>query len=314
MADKDDAAPAPAPEPDVEGDTLSAEDLAYLDSGGVDPAPKAEAKAEPEPEAEAEGEPAPAGKAKTVPHQALHAEREANKALKAELTQLREQQAQIVAAIQQARQAQQKPEEQDPEPDPQKDIFGHVAWQRRQMARVMQYLSAREQQTAQQQRQQEEAQRTQQLYSALDAQYVKDRDAYVAKDPTFGAAADYLVQAYDRVLAQEGYNPQARQQIMMERLRKITLDAYKAGRNAAEDVVAWAKTYGYQPQPQADPGERVEQLNKARGAAKSLSGVGGKAKAVPSIDDLLADDETAAAFMDSVDANPDKLRRAMGIH
>lgn len=103
--------------------------------------------------------------------------------------------------------------------------------------------------------------------------------------PVYAAAYQHLIAARDQQLAATAlFNPQMadpahRQAVIAEEERGIVHAAVMANKNPAEAMFALALAYGYQkPAPaQAPAAKRIEQVNGAMKATKSLSGAGGAA-------------------------------------
>src|SRR5690349_8130219 len=124
-------------------DALSAEEQAYFDSRGeaeVKPAPEPEKPEVVEPEVEEVEEEEVAVDPPKVPLAALTKERQAAKELKSRLAEMEKRHAVLedrwntLLKVQEPAKTEAVVE--DPEPDPEKDIFAHSAWLKRQLTNV----------------------------------------------------------------------------------------------------------------------------------------------------------------------------------
>lgn len=266
-------------------DALSAEEQAYFDTRGeaeLKPAPELETAAE-EAETvetvEAEEEEVAVDPPK-VPLAALTKERAAAKELKAKMAEMEKRHAVLedrwntllkvqeptpVAAV-----------ADDPEPDPEKDIFAHSAWQARQIKAVTEAIKTREQ-TEQQARAAAEAD------SAIWSLWKQSATSYKAEKPDFDDAVKFLsdarlkqMQAYAVVDDRFGDEQQRVAQLNAE-LKQIVATAKAKGINPADAVYQIATTYGYtKAAPAVVDTEELERVEKAIAGSTSLSSVGGQ--------------------------------------
>ena len=264
--------PAPAPKEAAEADD---EDLELDDEAEVEEAPVA--KQEPE-------------RPRTVPHKALHAEREKRKAIEAEAQKLREFKAVMEdrfatmqrLAAQQAEQAQAPQVEEDPEPDPNQDIFAHQAW----LARQLKAERETRMQAEQQARQRQELQAAEQQ---VWGRWEQDRAAYAQQNEAFPDAAKFLAGLRDRQLEAFGIEDRRqRDEMINAELRNAVIQAAQHGRNSAEVIYRLAIAAGFNPESAksaaaqvaqvAPPApDKLGQITKAKDASMSLSRAGGKA-------------------------------------
>lgn len=270
---------------------LSEAESAYFESGGAAPLepPKEQAKEGPE-EQPQEGAEQPEGdrdekgrfKSKTIPFDVFHAEREEHKRTKSEMAELRDFKARMEerwrllenAAAQQA-----TPEEQ-PVPDPEKDIFGYAKWQAEQIKALKDRIEGGEKAT----REQQEAQ---QVETAIISHWKESAAQEKASNPEFGDAVLWLAGQRENQLAALGkFHPQfrtpegIRAQIDRE-VRDITIMAKQQGVSPARMVFELAQSWGYKgkaPNP-ADvklPDQLVN-VQKAQDASRTVGAASGSA-------------------------------------
>jgi hypothetical protein len=271
-------------------DTLSAEEQAYFDSRGeaeVKPAPEVE---KPEPEVvEAEVETAEDDEVAVdppkVPLAALTKERQAAKELKSRLAEMEKRHAVLedrwntLLKVQEPAPVEAVAD--DPEPDPEKDIFAHSAWQARQLKAVTEAIKAREQTEAQAKAASEED-------NAIWSLWKQSATAFKSEKPDFDEAVKFLsdarlkqMQAYAVVDERFGDEGQRVAQLNAE-LKQIVKTAKAKSINPADAVYQIATTYGYAPKAAVNT-EQLERLEKAIDGSTSLSSVGGSRPA-PALD------------------------------
>jgi len=305
-------------------DDLDAETAAYFESGGDKlPAEKPEKQPDTATDKPAESDPAgkmpdPAAEADkqptTVPIRALHEEREEKKALRAEreemsrkLAVLEDRWATLLSMQQQQDQAQ--PAE-DPEPDPNKDIFAHNAWLKRQFDKLNGTLTERQQQEQQARQAAEGEQRVWSFWH-------QDAAAYKAQAPEFEDAVKWASEFRSSQLkAMASLYPQfaneqgIAQQINTE-LRDLVLTAAKNGISPAKAVHDLAKSWGFKGKaPEPDQTKVIADANKGADAEKSLSAMGGSAAPGPKSAEEVASmsDSDFAAWLEK---NPKGFKRLM---
>lgn len=174
--------------------------------------------------------------------------------------------------------------DEDPEPDPNVDIFAHNAWLKRQNEKLASKFSEREQ--AEQQARQVSSQEAQ-----IWGHWEQSVAAVKTELPDFGDAAKWLsdarskqLQAYAAVDPRFGDARAINQQIDSE-LRQIVIAAAQAGTNPAKAVYELAKSWGYAgPQqgnvpgrvPNVQPGpENIQRMAEQQERHRSLSDIAG---------------------------------------
>lgn len=185
---------------------------------------------------------------KTIPFDVFHAEREQHKQTKAEMAELREfkgrmeERWQLLASA--AQQTEQKPVDQDPEPDPNTDIFAHNAWLKRQIDGFKKTQTDRDQSEKQAKEASEGEARVWNYWN-------ETAKAYKAENPEFEDAVKFMSDARTKQLKSlSGLHPQLRteagivQQINSE-LHAIIVAAAQNGVSPAKYVFDMAKEWGY---------------------------------------------------------------------
>ncbi len=269
-------------------ETLSPSEQAYFESGGESTTPNAPEPDQQAPEGleqPADGDLEPSGgeqldtpkKEERVPLATLLEERKQGKEARDRLREIERQNAVLEdrwRQIQEREQKQAAPKDEDPEPDPQQDIFAHQAWLSRQYKRSQEAEQQRQTQTAEQQRQQNLTQMTRQYWE-------QDSSEFATQNPDFGPAAAWLAETRDKQLAAQAklYPAFATksgrdQQINLELDQIVQLAAQNRASPAAH-VYELAKSYGYAPKPAQPAGADLAKQAENMAAAKSLSQVGG---------------------------------------
>lgn len=311
---------------------LTAEESAYFESGGTTPlateqetpnegqeglqtAP--EGLAAPEPE----GEKPRDEKGRFVPHQALHAEREEHKKTKAELEEIRRRQAVLEDrwnTILKVGQQPEKPTDEDPEPDPNVDIFAHNQWLARQLNKQREALTAKE-------KAETEARQAQEAEAAVWNDWHRSAQAYMTQTPEFGDAVKYLSELRDKQLQALSFatpqlrDPQGRVNQINAELKSIIQAAKQQGIDPAEAVYQLAKGWGFTkaaPTPQPAPTvpqmpEKLASVARAQEASKTVGQVNGKSGGDElTLEGLMA--MPAAEFEAWVNKNPAMFKKLMG--
>jgi hypothetical protein len=278
------------------GDEFTAEEQAFFETGG-----EAEMPAE-QPAPENEEQPAVAEtqeageeeqerdeKGRFVPHGAFHAERERRKELEGKFNDT----LQKLAVLEERWKSIQQPAgeekaEEDPEPDPNKDIFAHNAWLKRQFERER---KANEEWRQGQQKTQEQQQQDQQIATA----WTRSVQQFQSKEPSFPQAAQFLVDMRTKQLAAFGYNEAQINQAIDAEVKNATAWAVQQGKSPAEAVYEYAKASGFTPQEKPQDGERAtdlpDQLKKveqAQRSARTIASGGGKANVDPDSPEAIA--------------------------
>lgn len=185
---------------------------------------------------------------RTVPYGALSKERSRRKEIEAKL------QAEITAkavledrwnTLTQAMQQQATPAtDDDPEPDPNVDIFAHTQWQNRQNKKILDQLQERESQ-AQQQKQ------VQAQEKAVADYWHDSSQEFAAKTPDYSAAVHFLSETRDKQLQSmataypQFQTQEGRFQQMNAELRDIVITAAKTGQSPAQVIYDMSKAYGF---------------------------------------------------------------------
>lgn len=193
---------------------------------------------------------------KTIPFDVFHAEREQHKQTKAEMAELREfkgrmeERWQMLAAA--AQQTEQKPVDNDPEPDPNTDIFAHNAWLKRQFEGLKKGQTEREASEA-------KAKEASEFEGKVWQFWNNDAATYKATNPEFEDAVKWMsetrtaqLQAMADVHPQFSTEAGVVAQINRE-LFEINVLAAQQGKKPAEIIFNMAKKWGYQgKQPPAN--------------------------------------------------------------
>lgn len=243
------------PEENVGG--LSAAETAFFETGGnapLEPAPETAIQPEGnqpppetvEPDGSVNVRDDKGRFVKTIPFDVFHAEREQHKQTKAEMAELREfkgrmeERWQLLASAAQ----QQAPVDQDPEPDPNTDIFAHNAWLKRQFEGLKKGQADREQSEKQ-------AKEASEYEGKVWTYWNQDASTYKATNPEFEDAVKFMSEARSKQLKSlSGLHPNLRteagivQQINSE-LHAIIVAAAQNGVSPAKYVFDMAKEWGY---------------------------------------------------------------------
>lgn len=229
-------------------------------------------------------------KGKFVPHQALHAEREEHKKTKAQLEEFGRKFA--VSEDRWNTLLQLNKQEEKPAvapPDPETDIFGY-------MKHLGEKQAAFEAQTAAEKQQAEQQRQYQAQQNEIQTSWVNSAQAFAAKEPTFGDAAQFLSDSRMKQLEALGMidpnmaTEQGRLQQINAETFQIVQASRQAGKDPAEVIFEMAKKYGFAGQaaattetidPNAALGEKIDQLGKAISQSKTMTATAGKAAAEP---------------------------------
>lgn len=313
---------------------LTAEETAYFESGGNAPltAPEpehvekeglqTEAESLTEPQEVAETEKARDEKGRFVPHQALHAEREEHKKTKAQLEEISRKQAILEdrwnTLLKASAGSEQKPVDEDPEPDPNVDIFAHNQWLARQLNKQREALTAKE-------KAETEARQAQEAEAAVWNDWHRSAQAYMTQTPEFGDAVKYLSELRDKQLQALSFatpqlrDPQGRVNQINAELKSIIHAAKQQGIDPAEAVYQLAKGWGFTkaaPSPQAattvpQMPEKLASVARAQEASKTVGQVNGKSGGDElTLEGLMA--MPAAEFEAWVNKNPAMFKKLMG--
>jgi hypothetical protein len=230
------------------------------------PAAEAEAPAETAPETpqEAPESPAEGGDEvqKVVPLKALQEERRAKKELEERLYQIE----------QMMRQQQQPKEEAQPDdqgPDPETDPIGALKWERQKRIAYEQEMQARQGQ------------------ERLTSVYASSAREFATKTPDFKDAYEFAITSRGKQLAALGYDVATINETIRAEEMNLAAQALNNGRNPAEVIYEFAKSYGYTGKapapatpavaaaPAVDPAAAAT-LQKAKAAAATSITGGGK--------------------------------------
>lgn len=196
----------------------------------------------------------------------------------------------INEALQPAPAAQQ---DDDPEPDPEADIFGHNAWLKRQLVKTQEMLTGRLEQI-------ETGQQASIAEKQLAETYVEDAQRFSAKEPNFGPAYSYLMQVRMAQLASFHFGKDltdpATPALTAQELSKIKSEvareerqlvstAIKNNKSPAAEVFRMAKMTGYRPAAApVDPAQNgAAPANGAAGGAPAAAAAPSNGAAKPSV-------------------------------
>lgn len=262
---------------------------------------------------------------KFVPHAVFHAEREEKKKANARfeeanarIEELTRTQAVLNDRWNTLLAANKPPEQAKPEiPDPENDIFGYMKYQGEQ-------LKALQDQTAAEKRQAEEQRQYQAQHQDIQTTWQRSAQAFAAKEPAFGDAAQFLSNARMQQLEALGAidpnmaTEEGRLQQINAETFQIVQASKAAGKDPAEVIFEMAKKYGYtvtSSQEQADPNaainQKVDNLAKAINANKTLTGTNGPSSADPDTAEAVAK-MSDAEFSAWYAKNPGKFQKMMG--
>lgn len=291
------------------GEGLAPEEKAYFESRGevtlpVEETPSAPIEQQPSGQAAGEEE----GREKTVPHGAFHEERQRRKQAEEKARGLELENAKAIARLEALLQSNQPKDEPAPQPPKvEEDIFGAVDYQGRKIETVEQRLERFEkaEQEAAQQRQ------IQAATAAAEQEFIRD-------NPDLLDAVNHLRAARSAELQVFGFTAEQAIQKIYQEERVLAAQALQRNQNPAALVYNWALQRGYSKKapeaPREDPAKKLETLEAAQAANKTLSSAGGTAAsgAITAMDLLKMSDGEFAAFRKS---NPAKFRRIMaGAH
>jgi hypothetical protein len=213
-----------------------------------------------------------------VPHQAFHAVREKYKATRSELQNYQEKFARaderlallngVLAGNQPAAAA---AADDNTPPDPEKDIFGYVKWQAKQIERLSNELKtgSERQQSSEQER-------------AFKSTYVADAMAFHKSTPEFKDAYAHLINGRDKELALMGMADQKQRAAFIAKEEKAIVEqALQRGVSPSQMLFQLAQSRGFTPKPaaapQSDIAAKIENVKRSQAASASLTGTGGSA-------------------------------------
>ncbi|MGD9724510.1 MAG: hypothetical protein AB7U76_24995 [Pirellulales bacterium] len=195
------------------------------------------------------------------------------KELKGETAKLREaliQSRERLAILTEANAPAQKAPEVDladePDIDPEEDIFAAYKQQQRRLAKMQEALKTNEQRTT-----------AQQMQSA----FIQDVQSFTAKSPDFTQAFAHLVAQRHAALEALGVEDKAQRDTMIQtEARDLVNETIKAGKSPAERIYKLASAMGYKAAaPKTDAltkaAEQIERLENGQRQTVSLKGAGG---------------------------------------
>lgn len=218
----------------------------------------------------------------------------------------------------------------DPEPDPEKDLFAWIQWSKRDSARLREELKAARQGV-------DQTQQTIQQRDAADGlktTFQQDAVRFAQTTPDFVHAYNHMFNVRGAMLEDQGYQPEQIRQIVAREERELVQRAVQAGKSPAEMIYQMAGRFGYQkPVPQAGDTagdakpaadakpngggetkkpsvtEEIARIKAGQEAGKTLSGAGGAANEL-SVEGLvsMSEEEFAALLRKS----PGKVDALMG--
>lgn len=301
------------------GDTLSDSEMAYFQTGGEAEVTQEtptngevqEGQAAPEAVAQEQTEEQTARdeKGRFVPHGALHAEREEHKKTKAQLEEIARKQAVLEDRWNTLLQAGKQPETpaDDTPPDPNVDIFAHVAWQNKQLEKLQAQLRQDAEQRQQMTQQQAEDRE-------IVTTWQTSVQEFQTKQADFPDAAKYLSDLRSSQLEALGLDKPTVNATIDAELRGVIKQAKALGRSPAEIIYQYASVSGYKPAQaqqqtngQVTMPENLARVAAAQEASKTIASGSGRAPADPmSPEAIAAMSEKEFAVWAS---NPENARR-----
>lgn len=149
--------------------------------------------------------------------------------------------------------------DEDPEPDPEADIFGHNAWLKRQLVKTQSSLSEFREQV-------ETGQQASAADQAMASTYMDDAARFAQTEPNFGPAYAYLMQVrvaqlasfhFGKDLTDAATPPLTTQELVKIKSevareeKQLVSTAIKNNKSPAAEVFRMAKMTGYRPAPAA---------------------------------------------------------------
>ncbi|MFA6267674.1 MAG: hypothetical protein WC670_18400 [Pseudolabrys sp.] len=170
--------------------------------------------------------------------------------------------------------------EEDPEPDPEADVFGWINWKKRDDARLRTELT--ELKTARQ---------TEAADNSVATTYISDAQRFVQQEPNFPAAYEFLMANRTAELAQyyfgkdllegEKLTPEEEQRVIktiVQEEKQLVEGAIKGNKSPAEQVFKLARARGFRPAP---PAAAVDPAAAAAAAAGGAAKPAAAAAAAP---------------------------------
>jgi hypothetical protein len=212
-----------------------------------------------------------------VPLAALHTERDKRKAIEGEFAQLREKHARAderLAVLSEALKGNVPAEKATTEtpPDPEKDVFGFMRWQQKQIAELTAKLDTTTKET-----------QNKLASSTLRQHYEGDVVKFKSEQPQFDAAKSFLVASRHKELEALGVADAAERQQMIDRQEaEIAVSAYRNKQRAPEILYKLAVARGFTPpaatatqQTTTPAAEKLDAIAKGQAAAASLATAAG---------------------------------------
>jgi hypothetical protein len=180
--------------------------------------------------------------------------------------------------------------DEDPEPDPEKDIFGWVKWAQRDRQRMMQQLQG-----------QQQSRQADQGEQQLKQFYRDDVQVFAQQEPNFAAAYDHLIRSRAVELAQyffgkditegERLTPPELQRIraaISSEERALVAEAAQNRQSPAKRVFMLAKARGFKPGVAAQPGAQGAQNGQGGQQQPAARQNAQAASAAPSVAEEIA--------------------------
>lgn len=291
---------------------LSAAETAYFESGGTaeitvepvqtEPQTQEPVVAEPvvEPELAADGQ--PRGKdgkfAKTIPFDVFHAEREEHKRTKAVLEEIKTKQAVLEDRWNTILKAgEPKAADEDPEPDPNVDIFAHNAWLRRRQEKLETRISERDQQEQQTRQAQEQDAAIWNVWQQETTQFAQTQTDFEEARNFLSTMRETQLKGLGRVNPQFATEQGRIQQINSE-LKEIIVASKQQGISPAQFIYELASAYGYTPKqaqeaaaaanPTGELPDSLKRIAAAQDASRTVGGASGGAGGDPLTPEAIA--------------------------
>lgn len=186
-------------------------------------------------------------------------------------------------------QPQEREEDDDPRPDPAKDIFAFVDWQDRQINKLNARLSGIESGAASQTEDVE-----------IASTYQRDAARFASTEPAFAEAYVYLIRQRDAELQLAGVTDQkARERQIVNEEKGLVRGAIKQGRSPAELIFSMAKGRGYAPKAAPPPDTKDPKaldatVKPTNGSAPPAAAPAGGSSPPPAAPAVSVTDEIAA--------------------
>lgn len=309
------------------GDEFTADEKAFFETGGETALTQEPDNAQGQEGLQAEAETVTADadekengerdeKGRFVPHGALHAERERRKEIESQYQTILQKHAVLEDrwnSILKAQEQRQEPQtgDEDPMPDPNKDIFAHSAWQARQIERLKEDQAKKWGEFEQTRQQQQEEQ-------AILQEWTSSVQQFQTQKPDFGDAAQYLSDLRAKQLSALGLDQNGINATINQELKGVIQQAKQVGKSPAELIYQYASVSGYAPkqvqqQNTAELPDSLKRVAQAQEQAKTLANGGGKGGSDPDSPEAIASmsEREFEAWM-SKPENARRFERMMG--